>query len=104
MRHHAAPRETDDERARDVEIAERVEERVGVLLHREARRRLALAVTGTVDDDDATERGERLDLPAPHAAVEEEPVEEDDRRIAAACELRRVRRRRGGRAACARKA
>ena len=33
---------------------------------------------------DATERGQGFDLPAPHAAVEEEPVQEDDRRIASA--------------------
>jgi hypothetical protein len=79
---HATPREPDDDRAPDPELTERVEQRIGVVLEHETRRGLALSVTGPVEDDDAPESRQRLDLPAPHPTVEEEAVEQHDRRIA----------------------
>jgi hypothetical protein len=79
---HAAPREANDDGAANRELTKRIEEGIGVIFQGEARRWFAPPVPRAVDDHHPTQAPERLELPAPHSAVKQEPMQQDDGRIA----------------------
>lgn len=80
-REHPAPREACHHDGPLRDRVERVDERTRVVVERERRWRLALAVPRAVEDDDMPDFGERVDLAVPHSAVAQERVPQDDRRV-----------------------